>query len=107
VVRRKIKLTTKVTQEYEAKFIRIDTYVRRWDAATINGVSDEKGDLTPFRKGNLWQPIIDIENGSVVNWPVGMVANFYFKVVDTGCYHLLDEHKNVLASINNYVPLPW
>lgn len=101
----KIEFTETVTKEFDAKFIRVSANVRYWDDAEINGVTDENGDLTPFRSGDLWMPLIDIDSGIVEDWPVGMTAKFHFKVCDAGSYFLLDEHKNIVASIdNNYVP---
>ena len=101
----KIKLTTKVTQEYDAKFIRVSANVRHWEDGQIDGVEDESGDLTPFRNMGLWTPVIDIDSGTVIDWPIGTVAKFHYKVCDAGSYQLLDEHKNIIAEIvNNYVP---
>jgi len=99
----KIELTEK--KECEARFLRVSANVRRWSGAEINGKIDESGSKVPFRCGDFWAPVIDIDNGTVVAWPDDMVAKFYFKICDTGSYYLLDKNMDILASIdNNYVP---
>jgi len=102
-----MKITAKVTEEkeFEAKFIQVNADVRYWGDAQINGESTENGENVPFKNGDTWEPLIDIDKGIIVDWPEGTEASFYFKVCDAGSYHLLDENKEVIASIeNNYVP---
>jgi hypothetical protein len=101
-----MKVTVIEKKEVEVKFIKVSANVRHWEDAEVNGESSEDGDKVPFKKGGLWEPLIDIEKGVVVDWPKGMVASFHFKVCDGGSYYLLDEGaENVVASIdNNYVP---
>lgn len=100
-----MKLTVKVEKEVKAKFIKVSANVRYWDDATINGDQCESGDNVPFKNGGLWEPVIDIDNGVVIDWPEGVDAKFHFKVCDAGSYYLLDWEFNVIASIEeNYVP---
>lgn len=88
-----------------AKYIKVEAGVRYWEDSEINGITDEDGTLTPFRVGDSWCPVINLDAGEVVDWPKGMTASFHFKVCDAGDYYLLDSDKNVIASIlNNYVP---
>ena len=100
-----MKLSVKVEKEVEAKFIKVSANVRYWDDATINGDQCQSGDNVPFKNGDLWEPVIDIDNGVVIDWPEGVGAKFHFKVCDAGSYYLLDWEFNVLVSIeDNYVP---
>lgn len=100
-----MKLTLNQEKQVEAKYIQVLAAVRYWDDASVNGESDENGANVPFKHGDIWEPLIDIDNGLVVDWPEGVEVDFHFKVCDSGSYHLLDEDKNILASIiNNYVP---
>lgn len=88
-----------------AKYIKVSAPVRYWDDADINGDRSEGGELVPFKSGDNWEPVIDIENGIVLNWPSGISADFHFKVCDAGSYFLLNDDMNEVASIlENYVP---
>lgn len=85
------------TKEVELKHIEIEVNVRY-------GEEDMPNDF-PFRKGDLWQVIVDIDSGKIVNWPVGVSGDVYMKVCDEGCYRLLDaDGKTVLSIEQNYVP---
>jgi hypothetical protein len=87
---------------YKARYLKVEAQVRYWEDATINGENDEDGDNVPFKSGDIWAPIVDIENGVIVDWPIGVVANIHFKVCDAGECFLLDEDKNKIAKYNNY-----
>jgi hypothetical protein len=89
----------------KTRFLKIEADVRYWEDARINGEESETGENVPFKAGGAFCPTIDLDNGTVLDWPEGVVADFHFKVCDAGDYHLLDENKNIIASIlNNYVP---
>lgn len=97
--------TIKVEKEIDIKTVLVEAGVRYWEDATVNGVEDTEGNLIPLRKGNLWCPEIDIDNGTILNWPVGTKADIHYKVCDAGSYHLKDVKGNIVLSIeNNYVP---
>lgn len=88
-----------------AKYLQIEACVRYWEDAEINGESKEDGSNVPFKDGRLWRPIIDIESGYIIDWPIGTFAIFHFKVCDAGIYHLLNDKHQVIASrFDNYVP---
>ena len=56
----------------KAIYIEVSAEVRYWEDATINGVEDEKGTLTPFKQGDLWCPVIRLSDGQVMDWPQGL-----------------------------------
>lgn len=88
-----------------AKYIEVKAGVRYWEDATINGVEDEEGDLTPFRVGDCWCPVIELATGIIQDWPKNMVAGIHFKICDDGEYWILDENKNRIGKWNgDYVP---
>ncbi len=59
----------------------------------------------PLREGDKWSAIIDLATGKIRNWPIGKSGEFNMKVVDEGCYYLLDENDNQVLSIEqDYVP---
>ena len=48
---------------------------------------------------------IDIETGIIKEWPQGRKGELFAKIVDNGCYYLLDEKNKEVASIKwGYVP---
>jgi hypothetical protein len=100
-----MKTTVKIEKEVEVKTLEVAANVRYWEDSEINGVDDEMGDLTPFRKGDLWCPIIDIDSGIIKDWPQGTTASIHFKICDSGSYFLKDESGNTVLSIErDYVP---
>jgi hypothetical protein len=88
----------------QARFVEVDADVRYWEDARINGEADTEGKI-PLRKGDAWQPIIELATGRVLNWPAGIEANIHYKVCDGGEYWLLDaEHKRIAKLASYYVP---
>lgn len=73
------------------RYLHVSAAVRYWEDARVNGVEDTKGALIPFRNGPFWCPIIDLETGTVVAWPEGMVASIHYKVCDAGHYWLSES----------------
>lgn len=84
------------------KYIEVSAEVRYWDDATVNGEVDAHGTLIPFRNGNLWSPVINLADGSIVNWPQGTTAEIHYKVCDQGEYWLLNENKQRIAKWGGY-----
>lgn len=97
-----MKAKIKVTKEVEIKTLAIAAKVRYWEDATINGIEDKDGTLTPCKEGDLWKPIIDIDSGVINNWEQGTMARIHFKVCDSGSYYLNDEEGNTVLSIEEY-----
>lgn len=86
-------------------YIEVEAEVRYWEDATINGVADDKGVMTPFRRGDMWCPVIRLDDGFVMDWPTGMTADIHFKVCDAGLYWLLSEDRQRIAQwAGYYVP---
>lgn len=100
-----MKATVTIEKEVDVKTVEVKAHVRYWEDATINGVADEEGTLTPCRQGDCWCPIIDIDTGIIINWTKGVTADVHFKVCDAGSYFLKDAEGNiVLSRENDYVP---
>lgn len=97
-----ITITHKV--EKTVKYLQAECGVRYWEDATVNGEEDTEGKLIPLRVGDAWCPLIDIDTGIIQDWPQGTTADIHYKVCDAGIYKLLDADKNVVASIDGYVP---
>lgn len=88
--------------ELKATYIECSAGVRYWEDATINGIEDASGTLTPFKKNDRWCPIIRLEDGFVLDWPIGTVADIHFKVCDDGEYWVLDEEKKRIGKWSGY-----
>jgi hypothetical protein len=88
-----------------ARYIKVAAAPRYWEDATINGEADEDGSRVPHRTGELWLPIIDLKEGRLLDWPVGVEARIHYKVCDAGEYWLLDENRQRIAKWKGfYVP---
>lgn len=100
-----MKVVIKKTKNVEAKILSVNAGVRYWEDATVNGVEDIDGTLIPCKNSNSWCPEIDIDNGKIINWEIGKVAQIHYKVCDSGSYYIKDEDGNVILKIeDNYVP---
>ena len=86
------------------RYLQADCAVRYWEDAKVDGVEDTDGTLIPCREGEDWRPLIDLDAGKIVNWKPGVKASIHYKVCDAGRYELLDENKNIVKSIDGYVP---
>jgi len=98
-----MKVTLKISKDYDAKWLCVHAGVRYWEDATVNGVADETGELIPCRKGNYWEPRINIETGEIVNWQKGVTADIHYKVCDDGSYTLKDSDQDILCTEDGYV----
>lgn len=88
-----------------SKYFEVSAEVRYWEDATVNGVEDTTGSLIPCRNNKVWEPIIRISDGLIINWTKGTTANIHYKVCDAGLYWLLDHNKNRIAQYpGHYVP---
>lgn len=97
-----IELKQTVTKEI--KYLKAECGVRYWEDGEVNGIEDEDGTLIPCRVKDAWCPTIDLTTGTIEDWPEGTIADVHYKVCDAGVYQLLDAEKNVVLSIDGYVP---
>lgn len=59
----------------------------------------------PLRVGDLWKAVIDLEDGTVVNWPQGKTLSMdSMKVCDEGVYILRDADMQEVLRREDYVP---
>ena len=62
-----MKLELTETKEVEVKYLKVEAGVRYWDDAIVNGEQDESGGNVPFRVGDNWCPIIEINSGVILD----------------------------------------
>lgn len=120
-----MKATVKIKKEVDVRYLKLDAGVRYWEDTEVNGKKDVdlykcKGNTMPAMPFTVkvkdepqssiysdcyrWQPTINVERGCIVDWPKGTTANVHYKVCDDGVYHLLDPMKNIILSVESYVP---
>jgi len=96
-----MKAKVLIEKEVEITTLEVMANVRYWEDAEIGG----SGDTVPFRHGDLWCPIINVDSGVINDWPNGTTAKIHFKVCDEGSYFLKDNEGNIVLSIeDDYVP---
>jgi len=98
-----MKVKLKIEKTYDAKWLHVSAGVRYWEDATVNDVEDEVGELIPCRKGDRWEPRINVETGEIVNWQKSVKAKIHYKVCDDGTYRLMDANGEQIISQDSYV----
>lgn len=93
----------------KVRFFRGDMGVRYWGSGEVNGEEDDEDNPTipcvVEKNGEKrWDITIDIKDGRVLNWPNGISASVYYKVVDDGVYTAYDRYMGVIKEIDDYVP---
>lgn len=100
-----MKLTLKIEETFDVKYLYVNAGVRYWEDSSINGVDDtEDGENIPCKDGDRWKPIIDIDNGQIVNWEKGKTADIHYKVCDDGIYQLTTSlGGQTITTLDGYV----
>lgn len=101
------EITINRPTKVNAIYLKAECCVRYWDDAEVNGrQEDEDSPTIPFSspRNEVWSPIIEIDTGTIVDWPQGTTASVHYKVCDAGRYTLLDANKEELLTIDGYVP---
>lgn len=92
-----MKTKIKVEQEIEIHAVHVTLPVRYEEEDIPNDF--------PFRAGDLWETVIEIDTGKVIGWPVGKSGHLHMKVCDEGSYWLLRRDGSCVAKITqDYVP---
>jgi len=100
-----MKFKLKKEVEYDIKTLHVFAGVRYWEDAMVGGQADDEGDLIPCRDGDdRWCPIIDIENGIILNWNCAKSADVHYKICDDGRYVLQDINGSEILCVDGYVP---
>lgn len=84
---------------HAAKYIKVDAGICYSESAILNG-NVVNGDIQ-FYEGD-WCPIINLENGHVLNWIVGNTAQIHYKIGDYERYWLLDNSMNIISRWKDY-----
>ncbi len=89
-----MKATVNVKKEINITHVLVEVPVRYGD--------DDMPYNFPFRKGNIWKAMINVDKGIIENWPAGKTGDFYMKVINQGIYTLIDDTGTNIAEIRNF-----
>lgn len=106
-----MKCKVKREVEMDATTILVNTYVRYWEDAVVDGVEDDSKQpnmpcVVQTVDGELrWRPIIDIETGQIMNWREGTTAEIHYKACDEFACTIMDNLSgDVIDDYEGYVP---
>lgn len=91
-------------EDAQAKLLHVQVQPRYWEDAKVNLIEDSLGDMIPMRKGDVWDIKIDVNTGTILNWPRGTIAEIHYKVCDAGVYTLYGGAGHVILEREGYVP---
>lgn len=104
-----MKVEIKTKKEVEIIKVVVKAGVRYWEDCLVNGLDyneEPSPDFSkiPCKENDTWCPIIDVDNGIVLNWTKGTKLQTHFKVCDECGFSLLDADGNTVYSRDEYVP---
>ena len=107
--------TVRIEKEFDIVTAECQVFARYWEDSEVDGVADDTREpkmpcvrllkLSPDHRVQMaWCPVIDLDRGCIVNWPVGCVAKIHYKSCDENRVVLRDRHGEVIKEYNGYVP---
>lgn len=106
-----MKIIKIVEEEVNIKYLKCHVYPRYLEDAYVDFNQDEPDEpmmpcITKDENGIYsWNPMIDVDNGKIINWNCGVSASMNYKVCDEGDYELFDENFKIIDGIYSvYVP---
>lgn len=100
-----MKVKIKIEKEVIATLLKVEAGARYWEDSKVNGIEDTEGSLIPFREGDYWCPVIEIDTGKIIDWPEGTTASIHYKCCDNGTYTIQDNNHDALYILSgDYVP---
>ena len=79
-----------IEKEVDVKQITLSVLVLDWMGFEIDGIAETENEAVPCKRDNYWEPIIDVEVGTILNWKKGVVAavmckilQLNFKIIDS------------------------
>lgn len=110
-----MKQTIKVEKEFDLATAECQIFSRYWEDAELNGIREdaEKPKMPGVcpvkhffydKKQLAWCPVIDLDRGCIINWPVGNVAKIHYKSCDENRIVIRDRHGDLVKDYEGYVP---
>ena len=97
-----MKTTIKVEKEVDIKTVIVTIEPRYIGDSEDDDMQTDFPLLDDAKK--IWCASIDVDTGTIKDWPIGEVRNMFVKVCDQGLYSLIDSDGNEVAKIDGYVP---
>ena len=89
--------------EVEIKYLKVQV-PNEYDESGFSDEGYEKYCKSLSEDKEYWCPLIDIDNGHIVNWVEGLSCDIFFKPVDEGVYTFLGENNVEHLKHEGYVP---
>lgn len=100
-----MRCTIMAGKEVYLKTLHISVGVRYWEDGKVNGIEDIEGNLIPLKNSDSWEPVIEIDNGKIIDWTIGTIASIHYKVCDDGTYLIKDQEGDTIFEYCGYVPI--
>lgn len=105
----------KIEKTYDIATVECQIFARYWEDAELNGVVDndqhpkmpcvaEVDHFFDGKKQLAWCPIIDLDNGHILNWSKGDVAKIHYKSCDENVVVIKDRNGEEVNDYTGYVP---
>ena len=110
-----MKKKIKIEKEVDLALAECQIFARYWEDSEVNWVEDDAGNpkmpcvesVEHFyhkRKKLAWCPVINLDNGQIMNWPQGTTASIHYKSCDENVICIIDAEDNVVKRYCGYVP---
>ena len=110
-----MKKKIKIEKEVDLATAECQIFARYWEDSEINGVNDDASNPKMpcvemvehfyYKKPQLaWCPIIDLDNGRILNWSQGNVAKTHYKSCDENVIRIVSAEGEAVKEYCNYVP---
>lgn len=110
-----MKRKIKIEKEFDLAIAECQIFARYWADSEVNGVEDDAFAPTmpcvetiknpwTFREELAWCPIINLNNGKIMNWKEGVKASVHYKSCDENLVAIIDVDGNVVKRYEDYVP---
>lgn len=100
-----MKKSILIEKEIDIKYINCSIDVGWWEDANVNGEIDDNDNPTmPCVYEDKWCPIIDLDEGRIINWNLGVEAQTNYKVRDGVSLKVIDNDNHIVKYYEGYVP---
>lgn len=110
-----MKRKIKIEKEFDLAVAECYVFARYWEDSEVNGVEDDaKNPKMPCvamthniwtdRDKLAWRPIIDLDNGKILNWKQGVKASIHYKSCDENLIFIKTRTHDIAKEYEGYVP---
>lgn len=91
-----MEITILKEEKINLKYIKCHFYIRDWSGFVCSARK------IPFSSENYWNPVIDVDEGKIIDWEKGVTLNVNAKTCDDNELYLYDENNNLIIWFDNY-----